>query len=256
MNTTYNSFCIGEGEPVVFQHGLAAHADQIKSLLGGLDGIRLSCIDCPGHGDTLLNDFIPSFNNYSDLVLLNADALGLEKFVVGGLSMGAGIACNIAIRYPHRVKALILHRAAWLAESNPVSLSMLKGTLSFMDDPDAKAKFQQTTVYQSIAKELPKAAESLMGVFAEGQQKELTHVIKCMVEDQPFENLSDLEKINVPTLIIANDDDPLHPYSMGEELHNRIKESKLEKVISRYVDNDKHVSQVRDIVSTVINEIA
>lgn len=252
----YNNFRTGEGEPLVFQHGLAANAEQIRGLLGDTVGIDLMCFDCPGHGLSPLGEFVSSFDNYADLAIQYMDSLGLHKAIVGGLSMGAGIATNIALRYPERVKAIIIHRPAWLAESNPVSLSMLKETLPFMDEPDAKDKFQQQEFYKEIAEKLPKAAESLMGVFAPAQQKELPHVIKSMIEDRPFSDMSDLENIEVPTLIIANEDDPIHPYAMGEDIHRRIKNSTFRKVISRYIDNDLHGEQVRKIISNFVNEIA
>ena len=40
--------------------------------------------------------------------------------------MGAGIALNIAIRYPEKIKALILVRPAWLHKPHPENLHLFE----------------------------------------------------------------------------------------------------------------------------------
>ena len=45
--------------------------------------------------------------------------LGLTRAVVGGISMGAGMALNAATRYPERVAGLVLARPAWLDRPMP-----------------------------------------------------------------------------------------------------------------------------------------
>ena len=51
---------------------------------------------------------------FADDVLAFADLRGVERFVVGGISMGAAIALRIAVRHPERVSGLVLARPAWL----------------------------------------------------------------------------------------------------------------------------------------------
>ncbi len=55
-----------------------------------------------------------TFDVFADDLIALADQLGLDRFVVGGISLGAGTALNLAIRYPERVSALVLCRPAWL----------------------------------------------------------------------------------------------------------------------------------------------
>lgn len=255
MGFKYNSFSIGTGEPVVFQHGLAANLEQIRSLLGGLEGISLHGIDCPGHGSSQLGDFSPSFDNYADQVLAYMDHIGLEKVVLGGLSMGSGIALNIYLRYPERIKGLILHRPAWLNKPNPENLMILKEAIPYFGSQEKEEAFKRTASFQKIEREVSLAAKSVMGIFADTQQGSITEVLEQMVGDCPFDSMDKLEKIQIPTLILANDDDPLHPYAMGEKIHSLISNSVLEKITSRYVDGDQHSKEVRNHVSKFINKI-
>ena len=63
---------------------------------------------------TDINAAAASFEVFADDVIALADHLGLVRFIIGGISLGAGTALNLAVRYPDRVAALVLCRPAWL----------------------------------------------------------------------------------------------------------------------------------------------
>lgn len=255
MSFKYNCFSEGQGVPLLFQHGLTANLNQIIGLLGGLPDVQLCGIDCPGHGQSELGNFNLSFDNYADEVVSYMDYLGLDSVIAGGLSMGSGIALNISIRYPQRVKALILHRPAWLAEIDPENLMILKEAIPFIDQLNGSSLFKSNQAFKKIEVELPAAAKSVMGVFADTQQQELPLVIEKMVGDSPFKALDVLNHINVPCLILGNDDDPLHPYEMAQVIHQKIKGSSLKKLTSRYIDGELHKRQVRDHIINFISQV-
>jgi pimeloyl-ACP methyl ester carboxylesterase len=68
----------------------------------------------PGFGETELPDWLIGFDDlvlhYRDL----ADALGLQRFHLVGLSLGGWIAAELAVFYPERVKSLTLIAPAGL----------------------------------------------------------------------------------------------------------------------------------------------
>jgi pimeloyl-ACP methyl ester carboxylesterase len=112
--------------PFVFQHGLGADISQPMSFFGEDRPFRLISMDCRGHGKTVpLGDpkFL-RFNSLTDDITNLLDYLNLSKVVIGGISMGAGVALNFAVRYPDRTRALILSRASWLAEPSPPNLAV------------------------------------------------------------------------------------------------------------------------------------
>lgn len=246
---------IGEGVPLVFQHGLTANVNQITKLLTPVEGVRVLTIDCPGQGLSILPEgYRPSFERYSDEVLRNLDKYNIDKAVFGGLSMGSGIALNIAIRYPERVMGLVLLRPAWLDKSQPGNLDILIEALPYLNQVDGQIEFEKLSSFKELCIDLPDVGKSILGIFGDHQQKELSVVINSMVLDKPFLSLKDLEKINVPTLILANDNDPLHPFNMGLEIQKRIKGSHIEKITSRYVNGEKYASDVRSEVSEFISQ--
>lgn len=105
-----------DGLPVFLAHGLGGDVAQPFGLFAPPLGIRLLSFGCRGHGNTRpLGDpeklgFTPFAN---DLVAV-MDHLAIERAVIGGMSMGAGVALHATLRYPTRARALILVRPAWL----------------------------------------------------------------------------------------------------------------------------------------------
>ncbi len=256
MHTTIHYARKGQGIPFIFQHGLGANRHQPQGLLGSLEGVDLISMDCPGHGEAPLpKDITPSFTYYADLVIDLMNHLKLEKAIFGGISMGAGISINIALRYPEKVQALVLHRPAWLAEFNPPTLLVVKEAAKLIGTKNGLERFEQRADVQQFKRDLPAAAQSALGVFSPLQREEIPLVLESMVGDSPFQHMSELANIQVPCLIMGNEDDPLHPFGMAEQLSKEIRHSQLVKVISRYIDDTSHRQTVTQTISTFIRTL-
>lgn len=246
----------GEGIPFHFQHGLGSNLAQPQGLLAGLGGVQLISMDCPGHGAApLAPSTRPSFAYYANQLLQLMEELGISQAVFGGISMGAGISTYMAINHPERVRALVLVRPAWLDSGSPDNLKILLTAADYIESDKDVSGFKEEAEFQTIQQNVPNAAQSVLGVFADTQRPEISRVLRAMVEDHPFDDIDLLEQINVPTLVIGNNDDPLHPYSMAEAMHKRIPNSHLEKVISRYIDDAQHRQKVHQIVSKFIDNL-
>jgi len=246
----------GSGIPFIFQHGLGSNLEQPQSLLDQLTGIQLISTDCPGHGNSPLpNNQSPSFDYYAEEIIRLMDELKIKKSILGGISMGSGMALNIALKHPEKVSALVLVRPAWLDIPNPENLLILKKAATYIGTPEGSLEFKQQSVYKDIAAQLPLAARSIMGVFAPSQRKEIPTVLDKMVGSCPIEKLENLKQINIPCLIIANEEDPLHPFDMAKTIHHNIPNSQLKKVVSRYVDNGQHKRVVNLLVQEFLDNV-
>ena len=80
-------------------HGVGMNADYWSNLLDELsNNFTVTVIDVPGHGESpLLNKKKPSLQDYSDAIA----ATIAEQSIVIGHSMGALIALDLSVRYPH-----------------------------------------------------------------------------------------------------------------------------------------------------------
>ena len=57
----------------------------------------------------------------ADDLLAFLDGLGIGQAVVGGSSMGAAVALNVGLRFPQRLRALILYRPCWIDRPLPAN---------------------------------------------------------------------------------------------------------------------------------------
>jgi pimeloyl-ACP methyl ester carboxylesterase len=94
--------------PVVLLHGLASHAYTWTDLTAALrDRFRVLALDQRGHGDSDHADEYGSRPMVDDLGRF-VDALGLERFVLVGSSMGGINAYCYAGAHPERVERLVV----------------------------------------------------------------------------------------------------------------------------------------------------
>jgi len=244
------------GIPFLFQHGLGANLMQPQTLLDNLAGVQLISADCPGHGQSPLpTKQSPSFDYYADEIKQLMDTLTIKKAILGGISMGAGIAINMALRYPKKVQAVVLVRPAWLASPNPENLLILNKAAAFIKEENGSTAFKKERDYIKVANKLPLAARSILGVFAKSQRKEIPIVLESMVNSAPFNQLSELATLKIPCLIIGNDDDPLHPFEMAKTLRSAIPNSELKKIVSRYINNGQHKRLLNYVVSDFVKKL-
>ena len=91
----------GEGTPVVFLHGLTFDRRTWRPIIERLDGaFRTIAIDLPAHGESRVTP--PSFEQVPHRVHELLDALAVERPIVVGHSMSAGLAALYGSAYPTR----------------------------------------------------------------------------------------------------------------------------------------------------------
>ncbi len=98
------------GVPLVLLHGNSASLHTWEPLVERLGGeYRMITLTLPGHGLTGPNanrDY--SYKGMAEAVDLVVSATGLERFVIGGNSMGGWISWRYALANPEKIEALIL----------------------------------------------------------------------------------------------------------------------------------------------------
>lgn len=100
----------GEGRPILFIHGLGAQLHQFRApLFGRLEGFRLIAIDRPGSGYSVRAPGASGrLSEQARVVRGFIEALGLERPLVVGHSLGGAVALALAIEHPEAVSGLAL----------------------------------------------------------------------------------------------------------------------------------------------------
>jgi pimeloyl-ACP methyl ester carboxylesterase len=241
---------LGAGVPFVFQHGLGADLDQPCGLFRPPEGIRLLSFDCRGHGQTRpLGDpeqiGLSSFA--SDLGAL-LDALQIQWAVVGGISMGAALALRFALSAPDRVLGLVLSRPAWLDRPTPRNVAVFATMARLIREHGARRGqevFRQTVEYRQIQQESPESANSLLGQFDNPRAEETVIKLERILRDSPCHDLAELDRLAVPTLVLANRQDPIHPFEFGEALARRIAGAEFGELTPKSVSALRHAADTQ-----------
>ena len=159
--------------------------------------------------------------------------------------MGSGVALNLALRHPDRVSALVLARPAWLAAPQPPEKIALYDTIARllrMHGPEAgRALFADSAELKAIEAASPDSAASLLGQFGRVQAVESIEVLERLPRDAPAHDRNGWRTINVPTLVLANQQDPIHPFSYGETLASEIPDAEFGELTPKSVSRAQHV---------------
>lgn len=105
----------GPGLPIVLSHGISGSLELWSNQIAGLGGThRIIAWDAPNHGLSDLTGKTEGWDSYAGWLLAFVDALGLDRFVLAGNSMGAAVSLRVAGLVPERVQGLFLANAAAL----------------------------------------------------------------------------------------------------------------------------------------------
>jgi pimeloyl-ACP methyl ester carboxylesterase len=227
---------VGEGPPIVLCHGITATRRYVHHGSRALDraGHRVVTYDARGHGES---DPAPPGEGYGypwlvgDLERVVAAEVGEGRFVLAGHSMGAHTAVAYALRHPDRLTGLALIGPVYRGEISPSSLDYWDGLAQalaaggvdgFVDCID---RSQDTD---------PAWRESVLGftrtrMLAHRHPGALVDALREVPRSRPFEAMEELERIEVPALVVASHDaaDPGHPYEVAAAYAERLPRARL-----------------------------
>jgi len=106
---------------LVLVHGFSASLHAWEPWVTRLPDYRVISLDLPGHGLTRApGDYVPSTDRSVAIVDELVTQLGVPRFVIGGNSMGGGVAWNYALAHQSKLDGLVLVDAAgWPSGERP-----------------------------------------------------------------------------------------------------------------------------------------
>lgn len=240
----------GWGLPFVFQHGLGGDVTQPTSLFQPPPRFRLISFDCRAHGQTqpVGDPEKVGFATFGDDLLALLEYLGVRRAVVGGISMGAALALHFALRFPARVLGLVLSRPAWLEGPRPWNVKMFTLIADLIRQHgvrEGRERFLQTDDYRQMLAECPDTANSFAMQFLHPRAEEGAFKLERLINDRPHPDRAAWATVKVPTLVLANRQDPVHPFEVGEELARAIPGAELREITSKSVSLEQHAADVQ-----------
>lgn len=216
----------GEGEPILFVHGLGANLEMWGPVAELWPERRRISLDLPGTGRSstpLLPIPIPMLARIVDGVL---DRLGVELTDVIGYSFGGAVAQELARRSPERIRRLALAGTICGWGGLPGSTAAIL-TLLLPIRYDSPWVYERTYAWAAGGRR--PSPERLRAQAAKRQElpPSLAGYTWQWAAACGWSSLPWLDEIAVPTLVLAGTDDPLVPTGNAVILASRIPGAKL-----------------------------
>jgi 3-oxoadipate enol-lactonase len=215
----------GQGVPVVLLHGLTATHRYVvmgsKALERG--GHRVIAYDARAHGASAP---APDPDAYDYAALAEdlervLDDRGVDRAVLAGASMGAHTLLAFALEHPERTAGLAVITPAfdpdenddpqrlgrWDSLADGLRAGGVDGFLDAYGEPRVPEKWRDTVL--KVVRQRLSAHE---------HPDALADALSAVPRSRPFASWSDLERLDVPTVVVASRDeaDPEHPFAIGE----------------------------------------
>jgi pimeloyl-ACP methyl ester carboxylesterase len=246
----------GNGLPVIFQHGLCGDARQTIEAFPQDPRFRRITIESRGHGGSDAGDpRLFSVHTFASDVAAFIDAHQLAPIVVGGISMGAAIALNLAVHWPGIVRGVILARPAWIVASAPannIPNALVGRLLAERSQEDARKEFEASEIATLLAEKAPDNLASLRGFFSREPQATTAALLQAIAADGPGVSEKDLRNLEIPTLIIGHDIDYIHPLSYATAIAQLIPRSQLVTITPKALSKAAYLKDFHTAVTNFL----
>lgn len=208
------------GVPIVLVHGTAASLHTWEPLVDRLgDEYRVITYTQPGHGLTGPNanhDY--SFTGMAQALDLVADELSLDRFVLGGNSMGGWVAWRYALAHPESVDALILLDASGMPLREGESEPALNLGFRLLKNPVGRFLLKQFTPRAAVERSALESV-SVKSIITDEVVDRYWELLRLpgnraaagqrALVDRELAYADEIQNITAPTLIIWGEEDAL-----------------------------------------------
>jgi len=187
----------GTGQPLILLHGGLGSGEMFGPTLTELaQQHQVIAVDLQGHGRTADIDRPIDIRLMADDIAALIDHLKLDKPDVVGYSLGGGVALFTAVKYPDKVRRLVVASAHARRDAIPPEMLAQQAQVNA-----AAAEFLKDTpmweLYQRVAP------------HPEDFPQLLDKVGEAMAQD--YDYTEDVRSLQVPTLLVAADADMAPP---------------------------------------------
>ncbi|QMU79136.1 alpha/beta fold hydrolase [Streptacidiphilus sp. PB12-B1b] len=215
----------GSGTPLVLLHAFPLSSRMWQAQLDDLpgrdgSGARVLAVDLRGFGGTDLGPDRPSLDLLADDLALLLDRAGIDRAVVGGLSLGGYTAMALARRHPHRLAGLLLADTKAAADTEQQRANR---------ERIAAAVLARDSVRLLVDEQLP---SPLLGAGAAERDPGLVERVRAMIEEaapasvawmqramaaRP-DSLAALARLEVPAAVVVGELDAITPPADAEAM--------------------------------------
>lgn len=240
----------GAGDrPFVLLHGLLLPAGVNAHIADALAerGHRVLLLELLGHGrsDKPPHAYEHRMDFTADQVMALLDHLGIERAVVGGVSLGANVALQVATQYPDRLVAAVCEMP--VLERGTIGVLLQLSPLLLLlryAGPLVGPVFRVLQVLKRVVpSEVARAA-----ISAGGDPREMAAVLHGFTAGPVCPPYGERARIEHPVLVIGHQGDRMHPMDDAEALARELPNARLHRL--------RHFFEARIHPDRVVHDLA
>ncbi|MFK0294703.1 alpha/beta fold hydrolase [Streptomyces sp. NPDC090442] len=219
----------GSGAPLVLLHGHPFDRSMWRPQTTHFSaaGMRVIAPDLRGYGgSSVVPGTTPLATFARDLAAL-LDRLGIERFVLGGLSMGGQIVMECYRQFPERIRALLLADTFAATDSDEGRALRLRTAERL--SAEGMAGYAHEALPKMIAPAhvtaLPEVAAHVLGMMTNASPEGAAAALRGRAERPDYTGL--LPRIAVPTLVVVGTEDEFTPVADARLIHEAVPGSRL-----------------------------
>jgi len=214
---SYRELGDGPGEPLVLLHAFPLNGRMFEPQMEAFsEGRRVVAPDYPGFGRSPRTPAQPDIRYYAEGVLGLLNRLGLERVVLGGVSMGGYVAFGCMRLFPERVSGLILADTRPDADSEETRENRKNMARRVADEGvEVLIELQMRRLLaRDTLEKNEEVVEEVRDMILESSPGGVVAALGALRERPDSTPL--LEELEVPTLVIGGEEDGISsPEVMG-----------------------------------------
>ena len=235
---------MSRGQYVVLLHAFPCDGRMWSAQADALSvaGYDVIVPDLPGFGASDLPDVEPNLEVVADTVLRELEVLGVNRAVLGGLSLGGYVAMAMLRKRPEIFTALMLCDTKASADSVEGRGNRERLAASVLSDPENCARILRQSVLPGLLGATTKASrpeiEAVVGGWLDEARPETVAWYQRAMASRP-DSLGTLSGLKVPGLVLWGDEDAL-----SSEVEHRAMATALTRSETACIPTAGHLSAV------------
>ncbi len=242
-------------ETLIFLHGILMDAQMNRRLAADLAeaGNRVILLDLPGHGksDKPRHAASHRMDSYAYFVRDLMDELGIESAVVGGVSLGANVALQVAVKWPERVRGLIIEMPVLEWAVPGAAMAFVPALLG------VHYAAPLVRLVASLARRVPQTGvgplDSAISVLRM-QPEEAAAVLHGMLVGPIAPTMEERKAMAQPALVIGHKADVIHPFTDASHLTAQLQQARLveaSSILELRIFPDRLTAEIAGFLDTV-----
>lgn len=227
----YESYGTGD-RVVVLIHGLLMDARLYRDLarLLAARGHRVVLLELLGHGRSDKPTHAAEYRTdvYASQVIALLDHLGVERAVIGGMSLGANVSLQLAAHHPERVQGLLLEMPVLERAVPAAALTFVPALLMVhYARPVARA-------VRWVSSRVEVGHDVIDGVLSplRSPPEVTASVLHGILVGPTVPTVEERRRVEAPALVVGHGADVIHPFSDAESLVRHLPAGRLVRATS------------------------